>query len=237
MPLNRGVLHRSVLKTQTQLNRKCYPVLPFLDFSVLPRKTLKLTKESCPLPNSPKPWKNQRKRTNNQGNSFLKIDQSKGVSHFKVPLGKCRGTRGCRSCTVACRVTVGHLASNPHLLFLAFRDVLASFQGIPWFFWVVLWFWDPPGLAQRSPERPGTRKESATSPKGCPGGGELQSPQRVRPDPGGPGTPFRTLFGLRARRARETRGGIPSLVPKDWRVRQDQEILVCFFVSFLALFF
>ena len=28
-----------------------YPVLPFLDFSVLPRKTLKLTKDFCPLSN------------------------------------------------------------------------------------------------------------------------------------------------------------------------------------------
>ena len=40
-------------------------VLPFLDFCVLPRKTLHLTKDFCPLPNPLKLWKNQRKHTNN----------------------------------------------------------------------------------------------------------------------------------------------------------------------------
>ena len=33
-----------------------------------------------------------------------------GVSHFKLPLGRCRGTGGCHSYTVACRAAVGHLA-------------------------------------------------------------------------------------------------------------------------------
>ena len=37
----------------------------------------------------------------------------KGVSHCKLPLGECRGTRGCRSYTVACRVALGHLAIDP----------------------------------------------------------------------------------------------------------------------------
>ena len=50
-------------------------VLFFLGFSVLPRKNLKLTKDFCPPPNPLKPWKNQRKRTNNQGNSLHKINQ------------------------------------------------------------------------------------------------------------------------------------------------------------------
>ena len=51
------------------------PVLPFLDFSVLPRKNLKLTKDFRPLLNPLKPWKKQRKCTINQGNSLLKINQ------------------------------------------------------------------------------------------------------------------------------------------------------------------
>ena len=38
-------------------------------------KTLKLTKDFCLLPNPLKPWKKQRKSTNNQGNSLLKINQ------------------------------------------------------------------------------------------------------------------------------------------------------------------
>ena len=33
----------------------------------------------------------------------------KGVLHFKSPLGRCRGTGGCRRYTVACRTAVGHL--------------------------------------------------------------------------------------------------------------------------------
>ena len=59
-----------------------HPVLPFLDLSVLPRKTLKLTKDFCPLPNPLKPRKNQTKHRNNQGNSFLKINQ--GIPKEKV---------------------------------------------------------------------------------------------------------------------------------------------------------
>ena len=51
------------------------PVLPFLDFSVLPRKTLKLTKDFCTLSNPLKPWKNQKKSTNDQGTSLLKLTQ------------------------------------------------------------------------------------------------------------------------------------------------------------------
>ena len=54
------------------------PVLPFLDFSVLPRKNLKLTKDFRPLSNPLKPWKRQRKHQNNQGNSLLKFYQ--GIS-------------------------------------------------------------------------------------------------------------------------------------------------------------
>ena len=38
-------------------------------------KTLKLTKDFCPLPNPLKPWKKQRKGTDNQRNSLLKINQ------------------------------------------------------------------------------------------------------------------------------------------------------------------
>ena len=39
-------------------------------------KTLKLTKDSCPLPNPLKPWKRQRNSTNfKQGKSLLKINQ------------------------------------------------------------------------------------------------------------------------------------------------------------------
>ena len=38
-------------------------------------KTLTLTKDFCPLPNPLKPWKKQRKYTNNQGTSLLKINQ------------------------------------------------------------------------------------------------------------------------------------------------------------------
>ena len=34
---------------------------------------------------------------------------SKGVSHFKLPLGRCRGTGGCRNYAVACRAAMGHL--------------------------------------------------------------------------------------------------------------------------------
>ena len=52
-----------------------FPVLPFLDFSVSPRKNSQFTKDFCPLPNPLKPWESQRKRTNNQGNSLLKINQ------------------------------------------------------------------------------------------------------------------------------------------------------------------
>ena len=52
-----------------------YPVLPFLAFSVLPRKNLKFTKDFLSLPNPQNPWKRQRKYQNNQGNSLLKINQ------------------------------------------------------------------------------------------------------------------------------------------------------------------
>ena len=38
-------------------------------------KTLKSTKDFCSLPNPLKPWKNQRKHTNSQGTSLLKINQ------------------------------------------------------------------------------------------------------------------------------------------------------------------
>ena len=51
------------------------PVLPFLAFSVLPRKNLKFTKDFLSLPNPQNPWKRQRKYQNNQGNSLLKINQ------------------------------------------------------------------------------------------------------------------------------------------------------------------
>ena len=34
------------------------------------------------------------------------------MSHFKLPHGRCRGTAGCRSYTVACPVAEGHLAQN-----------------------------------------------------------------------------------------------------------------------------
>ena len=51
------------------------PVLPFLDFSVLPRKNLKFTKDFRSLPNAQNPWKRQRKYQFNQGNSLLKINQ------------------------------------------------------------------------------------------------------------------------------------------------------------------
>ena len=78
-----------------------HPVLPFLGFSVLPRKNLKLTKDFCPLPNPLKPWKNQRKRTNDQGNSLLKINQGipekarKGMTGFSVKKRdfQCKGGR------------------------------------------------------------------------------------------------------------------------------------------------
>ena len=52
-----------------------HPVLPFLAFSVLPRKNLKFTKDFLSLPNPQNPWKRQRKYQNNQGNSLLKINQ------------------------------------------------------------------------------------------------------------------------------------------------------------------
>ena len=50
-----------------------FPVLPFLAFSVLPRKNLKFTKDFLSLPNPQNPWKRQRKYQNNQGNSLLKF--------------------------------------------------------------------------------------------------------------------------------------------------------------------
>ena len=50
-----------------------HPVLSFLGFPVYQGKTLKFTKDFCPLPNPSKPWKTQRKRTNSQGNSLLKL--------------------------------------------------------------------------------------------------------------------------------------------------------------------
>ena len=52
-----------------------YPVLPFLAFSVLPRKNLKFAKDFLSLPNPQNPWKRQRKYQDNQGNSLLKINQ------------------------------------------------------------------------------------------------------------------------------------------------------------------
>ena len=39
----------------------------------------------------------------------LEISALKGVSHFQLPLGRCHGTGGCRSYTVACRAAVGRL--------------------------------------------------------------------------------------------------------------------------------
>ena len=36
----------------------------------------------------------------------------KGVSHFKLPLGRCRGTGECCSYSVACRAAVGHLGTR-----------------------------------------------------------------------------------------------------------------------------
>ena len=57
-----------------------------LVFLILPRKNLKLTKDFSPLPNPQKPWKNQRKRTNNQGNSLLKINQ--GMQRKKPRKGR-----------------------------------------------------------------------------------------------------------------------------------------------------
>ena len=36
------------------------------------------------------------------------VSVPKGVSHFKLALGRCRSTGGCRSYTVACRATAGH---------------------------------------------------------------------------------------------------------------------------------
>ena len=50
-------------------------------------KALKLTKDFCPLPNPLKPWKNQRKNTNNQGNSLHKINQ-------RVPKNQGKGGQG-----------------------------------------------------------------------------------------------------------------------------------------------
>ena len=48
-----------------------FPVLPFLDFSVLPTKTLKFTKDFLSLPNTQKAWKNQRKHESYQGSPRL----------------------------------------------------------------------------------------------------------------------------------------------------------------------
>ena len=45
----------------------------------------------------------------------------KGVSRFKLPLGRCRGTAGVSlSYTITCRVTMGHL--DPHLVFTEFAS-------------------------------------------------------------------------------------------------------------------
>ena len=107
--------------------------------------------------------------------------------------------------------------------------------------------WEPARLARRSPGpfKPGTPKKSEKSPKGCP-----EASQRVRPgvrkeskkspklrfwtlfglrgalfDSSGaprPGTPFRTLLGFRARRARETSvpgRGVPKTIPRPKRNR------------------
>ena len=52
-----------------------FPVLPFFDFLFYQGKTLKLIKDFCPLPNPLKAWKKQRKNTNNQEKSLLKINQ------------------------------------------------------------------------------------------------------------------------------------------------------------------
>ena len=55
----------------------CCTALSFLSlvFLVYQGETLKLIKDFFPLPNPRKPWKNQRKHRNNQGNSLLKINQ------------------------------------------------------------------------------------------------------------------------------------------------------------------
>ena len=45
----------------------------------------------------------------------------KGVSHFKLSLGRCRSTGGCRSYTVACRATVGHLGIRQQYLIRKFK--------------------------------------------------------------------------------------------------------------------
>ena len=83
--------NRNRTGTGNRNRRNRFPVLPFLGFSVLPRKNLKLTKDFCPPPNPLKPWENQRKRTNNQGNSLLiKLKPRTSEKPRKRRTGFCR---------------------------------------------------------------------------------------------------------------------------------------------------
>ena len=49
------------------------------------------------------------------------VSALKGVSHFKLLLGRCRATGGCRSHTVACRDTLGHPVPPKSLFPLGFK--------------------------------------------------------------------------------------------------------------------
>ena len=76
----------SLLQIASDANN--FPVLPFLGFSVLPRKNLKLTKDFCPPAEPTKTLEKPEKRTDNQGNSlkltkeFRKTKEKKDSCRF-----------------------------------------------------------------------------------------------------------------------------------------------------------
>ena len=82
-----AIPHRKSFAAMRSVSISTFPVLPFLDFSVLPRKNLKFTKEFFSLPNPQNPWKRQRKYQNNQGNSLPKINQGNPKNQGKEGQG------------------------------------------------------------------------------------------------------------------------------------------------------
>ena len=93
-----------------------FPVLPFLAFSVLPRKNLKFTKDFLSLPNPQNPWKRQRKYQDSQGYSLLKINQGnplKTPRNGRTGFGKPQFWPNWTQQPVACELQ--HMCTRNHI--------------------------------------------------------------------------------------------------------------------------